>query len=104
MYGIDTETRHFPDVLAVDPKDCGCTECLIGEYVPLVKWFASALPGDVIALIEDEVGNNTHYGLAGLLESYSYSVQETKDFLREFERYQHSDEAVRHSYTEWEIS
>ena len=40
---MDDETRKFhlraaglsERLLAVDPRGCGCTECLIGEYIPV---------------------------------------------------------------------
>ncbi|MEV4116317.1 hypothetical protein [Nonomuraea sp. NPDC049695] len=40
---------------AIDPPDCGCTECIIGEYKPL----AYADDGQIAALIRGELRNNT---------------------------------------------
>jgi hypothetical protein len=42
-------------VLAIDPYDCGCTECLVGEYVPL----RAATAMQIAALLRGELGNNT---------------------------------------------
>ena len=104
MYENDVTERYFPKALAVDPSGCGCTECLIGEYVPSETWFALATPEDVKALLDSEVGNNTYYGLEDLLQSYNYNRSETKEFLREFESYRQSDEALRDMYTSWHVS
>lgn len=42
-------------VLAIDPYECGCTECIVGEYVPL----RSATADQIAALLRGELGNNT---------------------------------------------
>ncbi len=39
----------------IDPRGCGCTECIIGEYVPLDE----ATTGQVLALMNGELGNAT---------------------------------------------
>jgi hypothetical protein len=41
--------------IAIDPWNCGCTECLTGEYVPLRR----ATGEQVAALLRGEIGNNT---------------------------------------------
>jgi len=51
---------YYPDILAVDPDGCGCTECLIGEYVPQNQWVQNANLLDVLRLLRDEVRNNTY--------------------------------------------
>ncbi|MFJ9521280.1 hypothetical protein ACIRPK_23895 [Kitasatospora sp. NPDC101801] len=42
-------------LLAIDPADCGCTECIIGEYVPL----RYATADQIVRLLKGELGNNT---------------------------------------------
>ncbi|MFI7448123.1 hypothetical protein ACIBQX_11550 [Nonomuraea sp. NPDC049714] len=44
-----------PRLLAIDPWDCGCTECLTGEYKPLRMASAS----DIAALLCGELAGNT---------------------------------------------
>jgi hypothetical protein len=39
----DAERQGWP--LVVDPADCGCTECLIGQYVPLDQASAVQIRG-----------------------------------------------------------
>lgn len=79
----DFDKRSFPDVLAVDPNGCGCTECLIGEYVPFERWVALATPGDVKALMVGDVKNNTYDYLRNItvMGAYEYSDRDTKDYL-----------------------
>ncbi len=42
-------------LLAVDPVGCGCTECLVGEYVPL----PDATKENILAVARGELGDNT---------------------------------------------
>lgn len=42
-------------VLAIDPPDCGCTECITGEYVPLID----ATPRQITDMLAGRLGNNT---------------------------------------------
>ncbi|MEV7123930.1 hypothetical protein [Kitasatospora griseola] len=44
-----------PDLIAIDPWDCGCTECIIGEYVPL----AQATPEQILRMLRGELRNHT---------------------------------------------
>ena len=49
---MDDETRKFhlraaglsERLLAVDPRGCGCTECLIGEYIPVHEILSDLVP------------------------------------------------------------
>lgn len=40
---------------AIDPKGCGCTECIIGEYVPMDE--ASAL--EWLRVLTGDIDNHT---------------------------------------------
>lgn len=51
-------------VRAIDPRGCGCTECLTGEYVPLDR----ADDIDLLGLLLGHFTNNT-----GLSESEIYA-------------------------------
>ncbi|WP_433379237.1 hypothetical protein [Streptosporangium sp. CA-115845] len=44
-----------PRVIAIDPFDCGCTECITGEYVPL----RYATDSQIAALIRRDLRNHT---------------------------------------------
>jgi hypothetical protein len=59
-YGETDDTPAFPDIRAVDPKGCGCTECATGEYVNEDTYVAQATKGDLLRLINGEVGLNTY--------------------------------------------
>lgn len=41
---------------AIDPRDCGCTECLVGEYVPE----RLATPEHWQRVLDGTIFNNTH--------------------------------------------
>jgi len=42
-------------VIAIDPSGCGCTECMVGEYVPLDQ----ATAEQVVDMLAGSVRNNT---------------------------------------------
>ncbi|MFJ5951364.1 hypothetical protein [Streptomyces noursei] len=42
-------------LIAVDPPGCGCTECIIGQYVPLDR----ATPEDIAAMLNGRLFNHT---------------------------------------------
>jgi hypothetical protein len=48
----------WPRLIAVDPPECGCTECLIGEYVPLDM----ATSAHIRALFRGDLKNNLNTG------------------------------------------
>jgi len=41
--------------IAIDPPNCACTECIVGEYVPLVN----ATPRQITDMLAGRLGNNT---------------------------------------------
>lgn len=41
--------------IAIDPPYCGCTECIVGEYVPLDK----ATPAQVYLMMMRVIADNT---------------------------------------------
>jgi hypothetical protein len=48
-----------PKLIAIDPYDCGCTECITGEHVPLVD----ATDAQIARLITGQLMNNTGVNL-----------------------------------------
>jgi hypothetical protein len=42
--------------IAIDPPGCGCTECIIGEYVPLDE----ATPAQIADLLAGRIVDNTN--------------------------------------------
>jgi len=75
-------TRAFPNILAVDPMGCGCTECIIGEYVPQGQWGAKANAADLAAVLRGDVRNNTYDSLYELVIGNSYSTLSASEFQR----------------------
>lgn len=47
-------------VRAIDPPDCGCTECIVGEYVPV----RSANAADVARMFTGDASNHTGMDVA----------------------------------------
>lgn len=43
-------------LIAIDPWDCGCTECITGEYKPL----SQATDDDIADLLAGRLRDNTH--------------------------------------------
>ena len=41
--------------IAIDPPNCGCTECITGEYIPVVD----ATPRQITDMLAGRIGNNT---------------------------------------------
>lgn len=41
--------------IAIDPPNCACTECIVGEYIPL----ADATPRQITDMLAGRLGNNT---------------------------------------------
>lgn len=69
---------------AIDPTGCGCTECLIGEYVPLDK----ATDTDIQRLFRGELRDNTDTRwtiteVGGLISRFSVSAGGTFVYLSE---------------------
>lgn len=94
--------KAFPDILAVDPVNCGCTECIIGEYVPQRRWEAEATPADLAAFLSDEVRNNTYDTRMSILQYSSFGVYETREFVtRVMERLNEEIESIDFSDLVW---
>lgn len=73
--GNDTNSR----LVAIDPADCGCTECLIGEYMPLDS--AINDPYTIADLLTGKLGDNTNdneYKVA--VDTADYELYEYDDY------------------------
>jgi hypothetical protein len=53
--------RISDSYVAVDPVGCGCTECLIGEYIPYDRWREEGGIGDVAAVFNGNISNHSNY-------------------------------------------
>ena len=82
--------KAFPDILAVDPTGCGCTECIIGEYVPQEIWEEKATAADLAAVLTGEVSNHTSQSLLYLVITNVFRTKSADEFQRvwieEFDR------------------
>lgn len=56
----------MPKLIAIDPWDCGCTECIIGEYKPLAR----ADDDDIADLLAGRLRDNTYEGSLEVAVSY----------------------------------
>jgi hypothetical protein len=68
-----TQPKAYKKILAVDPAGCGCTECIVGEYVPADQWKWQATDGDIKALLLQRVANHTDVDLTALIEETEFS-------------------------------
>lgn len=56
----------MPRLIAIDPWDCGCTECHTGEYKPL----ANADDDDIADLLAGRLRDNTYDGTLDVSVTY----------------------------------
>lgn len=66
----------MPRLIAIDPWDCGCTECIIGEYKPL----AHADDDDIADLLAGRLADHTYEGC--LEVSVSYRTERVNNRLK----------------------
>lgn len=59
MMSFSHESQFDSDIQvdAIDPVDCGCLECEVGEYVP----FDNATADQIISMIRGDIANHTDY-------------------------------------------
>lgn len=77
-------SRNLPDVQAIDPDNCGCTECIIGEYAQEGVWHARANAYDLAALLNGEVRNNTHGRFLDFVQLWVYTDESAIRFCELF--------------------
>jgi hypothetical protein len=53
------DSVFYPEARAVDPPNCGCPECLTGEYIPETTYTNNAKSGDLVRFVSGEVRNHT---------------------------------------------
>lgn len=76
--GLAALNADRPWPIAIDPYNCGCTECITGEYVPLER----ATNGQLAAMLRGEIRDNTN---AGELEVVVTVRRAWGDFERELD-------------------
>jgi hypothetical protein len=62
--------ERYDNATAIDPQGCGCTECLVGEYVPLERATNRQIQRMLKGKLDDHTGERftktiTHYPGAG---------------------------------------
>jgi hypothetical protein len=62
-------------VLAIDPTGCGCTECLVGEYVPYNRATAKQLK----QMLKGKIRNNT-YVPDDAVKEHIQDLRDTEDW------------------------
>lgn len=60
-----------PRLIAIDPPGCGCTECIIGDYVPLDL----ATDEQVLAMLQGYLYNNTGWDRDEFEVTYSIQIR-----------------------------
>lgn len=60
-------------LIAIDPWDCGCTECITGEYKPL----SQATDNDIADLLAGRLRDNTHAN--SLIVGVLYRVEKSRE-------------------------
>ncbi|MEU6719792.1 hypothetical protein ABZ897_50770 [Nonomuraea sp. NPDC046802] len=77
---------------AIDPPDCGCTQCIVGTYVPL----AEATDSQVAAMLRGDLDNHT-----GL--TFTITVMYELDPSRSLAQAQPVDVSVRAADRTWAL-
>lgn len=74
--------------IAVDPPNCGCTECIIGLYVPLHKATDEQVAGALVGALADHTGGSEPDDTVTEVQRYAAArLLGTEDALRaEWER------------------
>jgi hypothetical protein len=80
-------------LIAIDPWDCGCTECIIGEYKPLM----SATDDDIADLLAGRLRDNTYDGSLDVSMNYRTSKDDNSRLTLEIE-------SVTVTYTDYDGS
>lgn len=79
---MDTEKRAYPNVKAVDPYSCICTECAVYDHVAERFWVSYALPADIKAFIRGDIKNNTNDTVFWVVCENYYEAEETQIFIQ----------------------
>lgn len=78
-------------LIAVDPWDCGCTECMIGEYVPLRE----ATDEQIADLFAGRLNNHLNSGTEVRFEIVYRTENGTMTPVECVAKYEHHDGQTR---------
>jgi len=79
------DAPFFPDALAIDPEDCGCTECIIGEYINENRFAAFATKGDLIRVVTGDIKFHFDTTAAEFIFNRTHETASARDFVRELQ-------------------
>lgn len=88
------DPRFNDEYVAVDPNRCGCTECIIGLYIPEQDWTPYAQSGDISAVLSGDIGNNIGGTDFSLVFQNHFRNESAREFIKELE--DEFDELVRY--------
>lgn len=77
------DERVNDDYVAVDPVRCGCTQCIVGDYIPEENWEPRS--GDIYGLVSGGISNHTNNSDFGLVFQSSFKDYAAKQFITEME-------------------
>ena len=87
-YDETTPLPAFPDLFAIDPRGCGCTECLVRTYVPEEDFLLDANKGDMLRLMRGEIRfNYSGETVTSFMFSNSFETESARDFISEIQAF-----------------